>query len=323
MFNNLVSVIIPNYNSIEFIKETLDSVFNQSYPNIEVIVVDDSSTDSSLAYLESIEANNFILKRNIGKGACAARNFGIQLASGGFIQFLDSDDIISEDKIKKQMALLKESPKKIAVCRTKHFTETVANGVITGDDFLYTTDDVAGFLLNLYGANGTFQSVQTSAWLTPKSIIEKGGLWDETLKKDQDGEFFCRMVMASEGVLFEPKGLNYYRKHPFGTNIANQKQEIHFDSQLRALNSKMDQLGVVKDTDSYRKAMALQYKIIAIGAYPEHKTIYKIAIDTAKRLGGSTYEPVLGGKIIEIIKHIFGWRTAKSFSTFVHKQIIK
>ncbi|WP_299099024.1 glycosyltransferase family A protein [uncultured Winogradskyella sp.] len=318
---SLVSVIIPNYNGLKYIKDTLDSVYNQSYNNIEIIVVDDGSTDGSLEYLLTLNKTNVTVLKNPLQGACSARNYGLSMAKGMYIQFLDNDDLLSLDKIESQVKALSNNEKAIAVCNTNHFYDTIENGVITDWNFLYTTDNTEEFLLNLYGANGPQNMVQTSAWLAPKKLLDSTRPWDVTLSKDQDGEYFCRVVTRANQVIYVPEILNHYRKHIKGSNIANQKQREHFESQLKALNSKSKQFKYSIDTIEYKNAMALQYKIIAIGAYPEFKDISEEAMFLSNQFGGSQFVPVLGGKLIEFIKNCFGWRIAKLFSKVIHKII--
>ena len=306
-----------------FLKETIDSVLNQTYEPIEIIAVDDGSTDGSYEYLEQLKLPNLILKRNTNKGACSARNYGYELSSGEFIQFLDADDLMSNDKIKAQVELITDKFETIAVCSTKHFYDTIDHGRITDKEFLYTTTDSKSFLLNLYGAHGTHNMVGGSAWLTPRTLIEKAGTWDESLSKDQDGEFFCRVVSKSEGVCYESEVINYYRKHINGDNIANQSKRRHIESQLKALHSKSMQFKGREHSKEFRQAMALQSKVLAINAYPKFKDISKVALKMSHDYGGSDFLPVLGGKIIEFVKHFFGWRSAKKLSYYVHKYILK
>ena len=314
-----VSVIIPCFNSLQFIKETLDSVLKQSYPNIEIIVIDDNSTDGSFEYLQTMENENFQFVKNKSKGACAARNYGFELSSGDYIQFLDADDLLSVDKIEAQVKALKNQKNSIAVCNTKHFYSTIEYGKITDKDYLFTTFNTKSFLLNLYGANNLPNMIQTSAWLTPRGLITIAGPWDESLSKDQDGEFFCRVVAKADQVIYVPKVLNYYRKHILGQNIANQKQRKHLESQLKATNSKIIQLKSLEHTDDFKSAFSLQYKLIAIDAFPEFKDLSKKAMANCTALGGNDHLPILGGKIIEMVKKVLGWQHAKSLSYWVHK----
>ena len=102
-----VSVIIPNYNGEKFIKEAIDSVLNQARVNVEVIVVDDGSTDNSKDLLEAY-GNRIKVFFQENKGAPAARNLGIKNASADFIKFLDSDDVLTKDTLKRELEISKK-----------------------------------------------------------------------------------------------------------------------------------------------------------------------------------------------------------------------
>src|ERR1700730_4427709 len=99
----LVSVLIPCFSSEKFIAETLESVLNQTWPYIEVIVVDDGSQDSSAQEVERFAARGVRLLRQASRGAGAARNTALRASQGAFIQFLDADDLISPTKIETQL----------------------------------------------------------------------------------------------------------------------------------------------------------------------------------------------------------------------------
>ncbi|MDH7911516.1 glycosyltransferase family 2 protein [Winogradskyella sp. SYSU M77433] len=320
MNNIKVSIIIPLYNSVSFFEETIKSIIDQSYKNWEIIIVDDGSEDGSYELAKEYASDNIRVVKNRGKGACAARNYGLDLAVGDYIQFLDADDLISEDKIQNQLAQLERNSKSITVCSTKHFYESFHTGKITDRAFLYTTDNPKELLLNLYGADGEHHNmIQTSAWLTPKSLIKDSGPWNEDLSKDQDGEFFCRVATRAEKIIFTPNVFNYYRKHINGKNIANQKKRKHLESQITALESKSAQFKGLETTQAYKNAMALQYKLIAIDAFPEFKDLSSMVLSRSKDLAQIDYLPVLGGNVIEFFKKIFGWKIAKIISYWVHK----
>ncbi|WP_047551012.1 glycosyltransferase family 2 protein [Psychroserpens sp. Hel_I_66] len=315
-----VSIVIPSYNAIAYIPDTLNSVFQQSYSNIEVIVIDDGSTDGTLDYLKTITHPNFSFKKNRGKGACAARNYGFELSLGKYIQFLDADDLLSPDKIENQVQDLEQNPEYIAVCSTVHFYEKPEHGEIKDSHFLYNTNNPKQFLLKLFGGDGLNHGmVGQHAYLSPRFFIEKAGGWNEKLFKDQDGEFFTRVIKASKGICHTPDVFAYYRKHVRGNNIANQKERKHVESQFKALISKSKQLKELEDSEAYRNAFALQSKLLAVDAYPHFMDVYDRAINLSNRYGGSTYEPILGGKIIEMVKSIFGWKNAKTFKLFLHR----
>jgi glycosyltransferase involved in cell wall biosynthesis len=110
----LVSVVIPAYNAAAFLGETLDSVLAHSYPNLEIIVVDDGSTDATPRFLDSYRDRICVL-RQANAGQAAARNYGAREAHGELLVFLDSDDLWDPDKIARQVALLCHFPVALAV----------------------------------------------------------------------------------------------------------------------------------------------------------------------------------------------------------------
>lgn len=109
MSHPLVSVIIPNYNYGRFLAQTIDSVLAQNYPNIEIIVVDDGSSDESVEVLESYGDKIKWFKQQ-NSGVSVARNRGIKESRGEFIALLDSDDVWLPEKIEKQIKLFLEDP---------------------------------------------------------------------------------------------------------------------------------------------------------------------------------------------------------------------
>ena len=105
---DLISVIIPVYNGDRFIMETIDSVIGQYYKNIEIIVVDDGSTDKSASIVKSYKNLKYIYQSN--KGPSSARNTGITLSKGAYIAFLDCDDIWYPEKLSVQEEFLRNNP---------------------------------------------------------------------------------------------------------------------------------------------------------------------------------------------------------------------
>lgn len=111
--NNLVSIIIPTFNSSKFILETLDSVINQTYKEFEIIIIDDYSTDDTIflveTYLKKQNISYKILKSKSNKGVAVARNRGIKEAKGEYVAFLDSDDLWDKNKLEKQVNFMKSN----------------------------------------------------------------------------------------------------------------------------------------------------------------------------------------------------------------------
>ena len=113
----MVSVIIPSYNREKTIVEAIQSVLNQTYTDLEVIIVDDGSSDNTRVVIQSIHDSRVKYFYQENAGACIARNNGIQFAKGEYIAFHDSDDIWRKDKLEKQMRVLQESKADIVFCK--------------------------------------------------------------------------------------------------------------------------------------------------------------------------------------------------------------
>ncbi|MCH8171215.1 MAG: glycosyltransferase family 2 protein [Bacteroidetes bacterium] len=114
----LISVVIPSYNSSEFIRETIESVLNQTYKNFEIIVVDDESSDNTVSILKDLSNKNkrinyYQIPHN-GRPS-VPRNYGVEKSNGKFVAFLDADDIWVENKLKKQISEFEKHPDYILV----------------------------------------------------------------------------------------------------------------------------------------------------------------------------------------------------------------
>jgi glycosyltransferase involved in cell wall biosynthesis len=117
---DLISVIIPTYNRAHLIKRSIDSVLSQTYKNLELIIVDDGSTDNTKEVIDSINDERLVYIKQKNQGASAARNKGIDIAKGKYIAFNDSDDVWHLDKLEKEITKLKENNADVVFC--KQFT---------------------------------------------------------------------------------------------------------------------------------------------------------------------------------------------------------
>lgn len=127
MSRKLVSVVVPNYNCEKYIRETLNSILNQTYKNIEIIIIDDCSSDESykIALNYATKFSNIkVIRLEKNSGAAIARNKGIEIASGEYIAFLDSDDIWLETKLEKQIKIMEDKNYGITFTGYEHINET-------------------------------------------------------------------------------------------------------------------------------------------------------------------------------------------------------
>ena len=151
---DLISVIIPTYNRAHLIKRSIDSVLNQTYKNLELIIVDDGSTDNTKEIIDSIKDERIVYVKQENQGASAARNKGIDLAKGKYIAFQDSDDVWHSDKLEKQINALKQNNADVVFCKMfvfgnlkkRVFPKHFKNGFLKKDElpFGISTQNIFG-----------------------------------------------------------------------------------------------------------------------------------------------------------------------------------
>ena len=312
----LVSVIIPLFNCENYIEETLLSVVNQTYKKLEIIVVNDGSDDNSLQKANSIIDSRIIILNQENKGASATRNLGLRYATGKYIQFLDADDLISSEKIEKQVIVLENSDEySIAYCSTIYFfngenhLEKFQNEYDKA--FLNFSSDPVKFMINLWGGyTGKSSMIQPNAWLTPKKLIDKIGYWDEEVTLDDDGEFFARAVLNSNKLIFTEGAYNYYRKFRKSSSLSMQKTEKSFVS---LLNSTLSKKGVLLSKDNSFEAKVAIYRLIVdvmLQTYISYPIIYNRASIELPKIQ-YPYKIIVGGNpLTQLISKKINWRFA-------------
>lgn len=191
--NDLVSIVIPCYNDEQYVCDAIASAREQTYQNVEIIVVDDGSTDASCERVSEIDDSRVKLIRSENHGACHARNLGLARACGDYIQFLDADDLLDPEKISIQLDLLKKHVHSLVYCWHR-----IVDFEGLADPFQWNRkddpSDPVAFMLR--------QDLPTPAPLHRKEVLEKTGGWLDSMPCAQDREFHLRLAMA--GVSFIP-----------------------------------------------------------------------------------------------------------------------
>ena len=302
----------------------MQSVLAQSYTELEVILVDDGSTDNSYTVAKQYESSRVQVLQQKNAGAAVARNTGLAVARGEYIQFLDAGDVLSEEKIAAQVKALDSQPGKVAVCNYKQFTtdEEMKNGVYPDQSwFIYSSDDPQDFLIHLWGGKGHMNFIQTNCWLVPKQIIDQAGGWRAYRCPDDDGEFFARVLLASEGIVYVPGVYNYYHIEPGGAGqLSRSKNKKYLQNSLLTIDLKHQYLLKKGFHLLINKAIASQYLRFAVDMYPAQRILSAIAYQRYQQIDTQITMPVLGGKLIELIKHFFGWRSARLFRYYLRER---
>ena len=243
----LVSVIIPSYNHSRFIKEAIDSVLNQTHQNIELIVVDDGSTDDSLIYLSSVNDPRFFLIKQKNKGAHEAINRGLKKSKGKFIAILNSDDIYHKDRIEKCLANFGKDTGMVCSWIRLIDNEGKSLGIKKGWNNMLPwsleTRNITKRSLNEFNVNlilSNFIATTSNVIFTRKVYELVGGM--KSFRFAHDWDFFLRVASSFECKIIS-KSLLSYRIHPANTISSNRRWMLYeicliFAAHLKSILSK-------------------------------------------------------------------------------------
>lgn len=271
-----VSVLIPAFNASTFITDTLDSCLVQGDIIKEIIVVDDGSTDKTLEtinnWLKQNPCNVYVIKTE-SRGGCHARNIAFTYATGDWIQWLDCDDILGDNKIERQLKWLSSNPKSLAYSGWVKF-----NGNVTPTNFKDwdTLDDI-------YQPKAWIESRTMgvpACWLGHRSLFESIGPWDESLSINQDGEFFTRAIVKARSIgVVKRTGVHYRVGHSNRTSHFSPKKAtslyksvVSFEREVNALDANLNHL------------IAEQYQAFIHRVYPYCRAERKVAAHKVKQL---------------------------------------
>jgi glycosyltransferase involved in cell wall biosynthesis len=256
----LVSVLIPLYNKEIFVAETITSVLNQTYPNIEIIIVDDGSTDKSFDIANSFVSNKVRVFKQANKGASAARNKAFGLSKGDFIQYLDGDDLLHPHKIAEQMKILSDNLLSLSTAHWQYFFDSCED--IRQDEKLNLLRDFND--LNEFLFMTTCHGFPIHAWLIPRLVIEKSKKWDEEISIFDDKDFMMHLILNVDSILFCDSAYCYYRIPQQNTNLSARRDRQALLGGLKHIDNAEKYFSTLKTTDSYRVIACLYKKLLLI-----------------------------------------------------------
>lgn len=288
MENPLVSILIPMLNVEKYIDETLKSLLKQTYLNIEIILVDDGSTDNSLTIAKNFEKEheNITVYTQENCGAQVARNKAFKLSKGDYIQYFDADDVMHKDKISSQIDKLRINGFRkdiVATGKFLTFNNSISNAEYHNQIINKNYEDNSLYFKEAW-ENGKFLIGQV--WLIPRKLNKVVGEWNINLRKNQDGEFFMRVAHKSTKIIFVENSIVYYRIG-IDTNISQ-------DFSISALRSHLDSYHIYFDTvkkdlkyGQLKKGLALLYSLFYINHYPLNNEMKKEVYLKLNELGYS------------------------------------
>lgn len=305
----LVSILIPAFNAEKWIGETLRSAILQTWVPKEIVVVDDGSKDRTLHVAKQFESHEVRVFTQVNRGAAAARNTAFNLSRGEYIQWLDADDLLSPNKIASQMSLVEQfgSKRTLLSCGWGQFLYRYDRATFTPTP-LWCDLPASEWLVRKMGQN---LHMQTATWLVSRELTEAAGPWDTTLAVDDDGEYFCRVLVKSDGVRFAPGARVYYRASGAGSlsyiGDSNQKRE----AQWRSMQLHIGYLRSLEDSPRIHSACVNYIQGWLSYFYPERLDLVDKMQVMVSSLGGELEIPRLPWKY-SWIELFFGREIART-----------
>lgn len=240
--NNLVSVIIPCYNSATTVGETIDSVLTQTYPNIQIILVNDGSPDNMDEVISSyLKKDNIKYVKQENKGLSGARNSGAKLARGKYFLFLDSDDLIDSTYIEKCVHVF-DNQENVKVVYSNGWMFGAVN-----KKWKFTEYNFRELMM--------MNTIHASAMMRSEDFI-RVGMYDEKLKIYEDWNLWISILKEGGEVVLLPELLFYYRKHEDKSSLTDLREknqsyerenrqrvyDNHKDTYLKEFGTEIDML---------------------------------------------------------------------------------
>jgi glycosyltransferase involved in cell wall biosynthesis len=309
----LVSILIPAYNAGEWLSDTVRSALAQTWDRKEIIIVDDGSKDQTLAIARRFESDVVRVFTQKNQGAAATRNQAFSLSKGDYIQWLDADDLLSPGKVALQVEALEGCPNKRTLVSSAwgkflyRYDRTQFIPTALWDDL-----SPAEWLIRKMGQN---LHMQTATWLVSREMTEAAGPWNTKLLGDDDGEYFCRVLLQSAGTKFVPGARVYYRASGASSLSYIGRSDAKREAQWRSMELHIGYLRSLEDSPRVRAACVRFLQNWLPVFYPERQDIFERAQRVARDLGGELTVPQLSWKY-SWIEALFGWDLAKRAQVF-------
>lgn len=304
----LVSILIPAYNAEAWISDTLRSAIAQTWERKEIIVVDDGSTDQTLAVAKKFESDQLRVVTQKNQGAAATRNNAFALSKGDYVQWLDADDLMAPEKTASQMEAAERSSSKRTLISGAwaRFMHRPYRAEFRPSP-LWEDLQPAEWLMRKMERN---IYMQTASWLVSRELAEAAGPWNTRLLGDDDGEFFCRVLLASNGTRFVKQSKVYYREAGASSLSYIGHSNRKLEAQWLSMKLHIGYLRSLVDGARARAACVTYLQNWMVFFYPERLDLFQEAADLAKSLGGELHIPRFSWKYAWIEK-IFGRSQAK------------
>lgn len=294
---DLVSVVIPCHNAADYVGETIRSVLRQTYAPLEIVAVDDASTDATWGVLESWGDRIRAVRLAANQGASAARNCGAEVARGAYLMFLDADDLIAPETLEELIGVVADVPNSIGFCDWRRLIKE-------GGRWRTAPAEVP---LPSEGSDVLGGWIEGSSWIPTCSILwtsdafERTGGWNESLSLNDDGELMMRALIHGVTLVRATGGLAYYRRHESRASVSSNIFEVGRLASQEMILERVDGEIQAHLGDRYQQSIGYAYRRLAAqyfhaGDYAKGR---QMVLEAAKRASRRLVSPTRVGRGLE------------------------
>ena len=308
----IVSILIPAHNAGRWVADALLSAVEQTWPRKEVILVDDGSTDETLAIAQKFCSATVKVVAQEKQGAAAARNKALALSQGDYIQWLDADDLLARDKLARQVEVLHRfESKRTLVSGPWGFFSYRTDAAKFRPTALWCDLPPVDWLVRRWNHNA---HMQTATWLITRELTELAGPWDVRLLSNDDGEYLCRVIKSCDSIRFVPEAKVFYRVTGSSRLSYVGQSTAKLEAQLLGVRLQIEHVRSLEDSERTRSACLRKLQLWFDNFYPDSADLISSVEPIVTSLGGTLEPPKLSWKYAWIQK-VFGWAAAKRFRT--------
>tara|TARA_R110002096_G_scaffold285073_12_gene478917 strand:+ start:1206 stop:2165 length:960 start_codon:yes stop_codon:yes gene_type:complete len=306
----LVSICIPCHNGGPFVRQAVQSALDQTWQDIEIIVVNDASTDESASVLASFDDSRLTVIDEKCGSAPRTRNRALEQAEGEYIKFFDADDVISPGLIERQIEKLKGRQDAIASSEWGRFYDDNLSTYRANPEPVWQDMEASDWLVKSW--EKARPMCQPGMFLIPRTLIQKSGPWDTKLAEHSpcdDFEFFARVISNANEVLFTPGETLYYRSEIEGSlskQTSKKAVEAAYHSILQGTNALLSRRN---DAES-RQSCASVLQNFIYTYYPNFPDLLKRMEARVAELGGTNLRAG-GPPRFQQVQKFLGWKLAR------------
>jgi glycosyltransferase involved in cell wall biosynthesis len=310
-----VSVLIPVHNCEAFIEDAIISVLEQTWQNIEIIIVDDGSTDNSLQIARKYESEKIKIFSQPHSGAPRARNLAFEKSTGEFIQYLDADDLLAKNKIEEQIKMFEKYGKEnLMFCSHSTDLNDFYRGGYIQQAVNRNYEKPIELFIDIFKGYG---NVMITSWLFTREMILNSDPWDERLIKAQDGEFLIKIALKCRAIFFSNGTSVFYRLIASGRITTNQTPKA-IESVILSTESIENSILKFESSERTRKALSILYSSVFCSYYNKRNSLQLKRVEAdIKKLGGELMYN--GNRYFGLLSKILGIKKTLLLKNFLKR----